>query len=230
MHYERYFKLYSPAYAWWLCAYERFNGLLKKVKTNNHPEDYETIMARFWTCMHRKHELVTFLPEDVGECELSIIKEMCKSVGSKGTTLATKVMLAQEIHYTTRKHSSRATNLHSLPICGLYYLLLDFAHTCWPELNLTSDLELTQGGYPFIHDRVAKILPFIYRNGIKFGYANAKRTQADRFAFVKFDSLLVPCRIEYLFCLTVKDKAPQLCAVVAQLVADKEIPAMPWDE
>lgn len=60
MHYERYFRLYGPAYAWWLFAYEQFNGILEKVNINNRPEDYETILARFWTRMHRIYELVCF--------------------------------------------------------------------------------------------------------------------------------------------------------------------------
>lgn len=173
---------------------------------------------------------VRFLPEGVGERERSIIDEMYKSVGNKGTTLTTEAMLAQETQYTTQKHSTRPINLHSLPISGLYYKMLDFACTRWPDLHLKSDLDLAPGGYPFIYDRVAEMLPFVHRNGIKFGCATAKQTQADRFAFVKFNSLLVPCKIEYIFRLTVKDKTPQMCAVVAQMVADEEIPEMPWDE
>lgn len=59
MHYERYFRLYGPAYAWWLFAYERFNGLLENVNTNRHSEDYPMTLARFWTRLHRLYELVS---------------------------------------------------------------------------------------------------------------------------------------------------------------------------
>jgi hypothetical protein len=59
MHYERYYRLYGPCYAWWLFAYERFNGILENVNINNHSEDYELILTRFWTRLHRLHEMVS---------------------------------------------------------------------------------------------------------------------------------------------------------------------------
>ncbi|KAG9121715.1 hypothetical protein FRC07_002231 [Ceratobasidium sp. 392] len=231
MHYERCFQLYGPAYAWWLFAYERFNGILEKVQINCHPEDYETILARFWTRRHRLYEMVEFMPEDITERERTIINDMCQSVGNHGTLLAIEAMLAHEIRYTTGKQQHRRVDLHAIKsIPGLYFLMLDFARTCWPHLRLTSDQEPEPGGYPFLYDRVAETLPFVYRNGLKFGCETAKRTKADRFAFVKFGDSCIPCRLEYLFRLTVKDEEPRLCAAVAPMVADEAIPVMPWDE
>ncbi|QRV77507.1 Transposase family tnp2 [Ceratobasidium sp. AG-Ba] len=230
MHYERCFRLYGPAYAWWLFAFERFNGILEKVPINRHPEDYETILCRFWTRVQRIFEWKESMPADASERERNAINELCRSVGNRGTTLAVDAMLARETTYTTGKHSIRHVNLHSLPLEGLYYLMLEFARTCWPDLRLTSDVEPVPGGYPFLYDKAAETLPFVYRNGIKFGCATATRTKADRFAFVRFGQSLVPCRIEYLFRLTVEKKEPRLCAVVAQMMADNNIPLMPWDE
>ncbi|KAG9124610.1 hypothetical protein FRC07_010956 [Ceratobasidium sp. 392] len=209
MHYKRSFQRYGPAYAWLLFAYECFNGILEKVQINCHPEDYETILARFWTCMHRLYEMLW----------------------KPGTLLAAKAMLAQEVQYTTGKQLHKQINLHGIKsILGLYFLMVNFARTCWPHLQLTSDQEREPGGYPFIYDRVAETLPVVYQNGIKFGCETAKRTKADRFAFVKFGDPLIPCRLEYLFRLTVKDEEARLCAAVAPMVADKAIPVMPWDK
>ncbi|EEB92189.1 hypothetical protein MPER_09337, partial [Moniliophthora perniciosa FA553] len=36
MHFGDMFKLYGPVYAWWLFAYERFNGMFEQVKLNGH--------------------------------------------------------------------------------------------------------------------------------------------------------------------------------------------------
>ncbi|KAJ3845821.1 hypothetical protein EV368DRAFT_77177 [Lentinula lateritia] len=36
MHFAMMVKLFGPVYAWWLFAFERFNGILEKVKTNGH--------------------------------------------------------------------------------------------------------------------------------------------------------------------------------------------------
>ncbi|KAG9076809.1 hypothetical protein FRC06_009312, partial [Ceratobasidium sp. 370] len=63
-----------------------------------------------------------------------------------------------------------------------------------------------------------------------FGSTTATRTTTDKFAFIKFGDALIPCKLEYLFRLTVEKKELQLCAVVAQMVVDERVPAMPWDE
>lgn len=59
MHYEPIFKRFGPAYAWWVYAYERSNGLLQKVNLNNHDGVMETTLVRFWLKMHRLFELVS---------------------------------------------------------------------------------------------------------------------------------------------------------------------------
>lgn len=59
MHYEDMFRRFGPAYAWWVFAYERFNGLLSKVNLNRHPEKSPSTLMRFWIQMHRLYELVS---------------------------------------------------------------------------------------------------------------------------------------------------------------------------
>lgn len=132
---------------------------------------------------------------------------MCESTGSRGTTLATEAMMAKETRYTSGKQSQKI-DLHRTTVPGLYFLVLDFARTCWPELRLTSNQEPEPHGYPFLYDKVADALPFVYRNGIRFGSATTKRTEADKFAFMTFSGTRIPCKIEYLLRVTVADREP----------------------
>jgi hypothetical protein len=58
MHYEPIFRRFGPASAWWVYAYERFNGLLQKVNLNHHKGQMESTLMQFWLQMHRLYELV----------------------------------------------------------------------------------------------------------------------------------------------------------------------------
>lgn len=60
MHYQQFFHAFGPAYAWWLFSYERFNGLLEKVKINGKSGDTSTTLMRFWIRLHRLYEMVRF--------------------------------------------------------------------------------------------------------------------------------------------------------------------------
>lgn len=157
-----------------------------------------------------------------------MIERMCKGVDSRGTTLATEAMMARQTRFTSGKQSQRI-DLHRTTVPGLYFLVLDFAKVCWPQLQLTSDQEPEPNGYPFLYNQVAEALPFIYRNGIRFGSATARRTEADKYAFLKSGNSTAPYKIEYLLRVIVSDLEPRLCAVVAHMVADQHIPVMPWD-
>lgn len=154
---------------------------------------------------------------------------MCEGADSRGTALATDAMMARQTQFTGGRQSQKL-NLHRTTVPGLYFLVLDFARACWPHLRLTSDQEPEPDGYPFLYDQVAETLPFVYRNGIRFGSATAKRTEADKFGFVKSGNSLTPCRIEYLLRMRVSDQEPRMCAVIAPMAADQDIPIMPWDQ
>ena len=59
MHYLKVFDDFGPVYAWWLFAYERFNGLLEKVNLNGHADGVmELTLMRAWVLRHRFYELV----------------------------------------------------------------------------------------------------------------------------------------------------------------------------
>jgi hypothetical protein len=62
MHYILFFRLFGPVYAWWLFAFERFNGLLEKVNLNGHANGVmELTLMRAWLERHRLYELVSIL-------------------------------------------------------------------------------------------------------------------------------------------------------------------------
>jgi hypothetical protein len=61
MHYSLFFQLFGPVYAWWLFAFERFNGLLEKVKLNGHANGVmELTLMCAWLERHRLYELVAY--------------------------------------------------------------------------------------------------------------------------------------------------------------------------
>jgi hypothetical protein len=61
MHYVEIFKQYGPVYAWWLFAFERFNGYLEDVNLNGHAGGVmERTILRSWITKHRMYELVGF--------------------------------------------------------------------------------------------------------------------------------------------------------------------------
>jgi|SRR5882762_713404 hypothetical protein len=60
MHYRLFFQLFGPVYAWWLFAFEPFNGLLEKVNLNGHAGGVmELTLMRAWLERHRLYELVS---------------------------------------------------------------------------------------------------------------------------------------------------------------------------
>ena len=59
LHYLAQIKLFGPVYAWWLFAFERFNGLLEKIRHNGHDGGaMEVTLLRNWVQTHRFYELV----------------------------------------------------------------------------------------------------------------------------------------------------------------------------
>lgn len=58
MHISVLIYFFGPIYAWWVFAYERFNGFLSKIKHNGHAGELECTMMRSWTKLHLVHDLV----------------------------------------------------------------------------------------------------------------------------------------------------------------------------
>jgi hypothetical protein len=94
MHYLKFIKLFGPIYGWWLFAFERFNGMLEKVKHNGHDGGrMELTLMRQWVMTHLIYEYLLALPEDAPELECTFIdriirQEACKNHGGMMTELA----------------------------------------------------------------------------------------------------------------------------------------------
>ncbi|KAF8595852.1 hypothetical protein BDV93DRAFT_456040 [Ceratobasidium sp. AG-I] len=207
MHYSQIFKRYGPAYAWWVYAYERYNGLLARVNLNNHIGQMETTLMRFWTQMHRIHELVSseFLPANVSEDERSIFQQLSQTYSKRGTLNSggnSAESLLNPLIFTYRQPKT-CINLHSPAYDSIYHLLLAFVQTRWPNLNLKHDLQLSSGGMLFLSDRTTRRLPFITRAGIRYGSSTAQRNKRDQWALIEIESKVIPAQLVYHFEITV---------------------------
>lgn len=120
------------------------------------------------------------------------------------------------------------------PDSTLYSVLLRYSQQLWPDLHLIDDHSLGDGT-PFLASSVAQALPYIQKDGLRYGSKNNRRTQADKYAFVRThpDSSQNPVEILWLFALQISNEensnARHVCAVVQQMLEDENIPQFPWD-
>jgi hypothetical protein len=123
----------------------------------------------------------------------------------------------------------KPTNLRALP-AHIYPLLLRFAQQHWSAISVVDDFTVVKGDeIPLVASRCARSLPFIVKDGIRFGCSTAKRTQDDQDACADLECGRVPCKIRYHFELAVGNEAPVICSVIERWFADENIPTMPWD-
>jgi hypothetical protein len=63
VHLGDYLRAYGPMYGWWAWAYERFNGILARVKTNGHHSggELEATLMRAWVKTSLTQDLVSLL-------------------------------------------------------------------------------------------------------------------------------------------------------------------------
>ncbi|RXW19193.1 hypothetical protein EST38_g6659 [Candolleomyces aberdarensis] len=218
MHYEDMIRCFGPVYAWWLFAYERFNGMLEKVKLNGHDGGrMELTMLRKWVMSHLIYELLLSLPDDVHPHERSLLDQIIKFEG-RGSMLNDIAVFRSE------------ASVHSLDF-DLYELMYEHARTTWPTIQLRRELSHAEG-ISFVGNRVARRLPYVKKDGIRYGCIANNRTQADSFAFILRDSARKPIQILDLFLLEILVDGRFLrhpCALVRRLKSDNRIPDMPWN-
>ncbi|RDB19230.1 hypothetical protein Hypma_013499 [Hypsizygus marmoreus] len=232
MHYYIIFKRFGPAYAWWLFAFERFNGDLEKVNLNGHAGgEMEQTLIRDWILKQRVRELITALPADATPQERRLLERLSTSQGIKRGTLETHLAEFQSADYRILKPRSakNLTNLRALPNPAIYGLLLDYARVLWPDLTISDDFSVVQGAVPFLGFGSARSCPFIYKDGNRYGCATAVRTQEDRFACANLNGSCLPCQLVYHFEITVDGRSPAFCSIIRRSVADEHIPALPMD-
>ncbi|KDQ09801.1 hypothetical protein BOTBODRAFT_97245, partial [Botryobasidium botryosum FD-172 SS1] len=200
MHYLTFFKLFGPVYGWWLFAFERFNGMLEKIKTNNRSDGgMEITLMRHWVRYHRLYEL-----------SLPLYPNYCP---------------ASPLEYPKQGEACNLCNMRGLE---LYSVLLQYVRTTWPELTVCNDYEV--GHHIFSATTSATFFPWVRKAGIRYGSKLATRTQADGSAFVLIENNIVPCQLIGHFTVTISgtDKCEN-CSVIRRFFADDQIPRMPWD-
>lgn len=123
MHYYDMIKRFGPVYGWWLFAFERFNGLLEKVKLNGHDGGrMEVTLLRNWVQSHLLYELLLSLPEDAHELERKIINEIITNEGKRGGMM-TQIAILQGEANNGRVHLCSCTKymantFHHLRVVG----------------------------------------------------------------------------------------------------------------
>ena len=111
---------------------------------------------------------------------------------------------------------------------NVYALILSYACKIWPDVDIVNDLTLRPNTVPMLASRCAVGLPFLYKNGLRFGSFLDRRSEKDRFALVDFDDGQLPCRLLYHLELSIPNKMPRVCTIVQRMLADDLIPIMPW--
>ncbi|KAG1818780.1 hypothetical protein EV424DRAFT_1347585 [Suillus variegatus] len=222
MHYSLVFRQYGPAYATWLFGFERFNGVLEDVNLNGHGGgEMEYSLARDWVEKHRLYELAISLPEGASDKEHKLIQRAIDQKGLDRGTLRTQIAQFTSASSILPPRLTSKTKFTSLR--GLQHPQYKF-----PDLNVVDDMTAELGTTVLFASRSAKVLPFIVKDGIRFGSATATRTNADQFAGVLMHDTRVPCKIIYHFEIHLPDQV-FYCSAVQKMVSDDRIPIMPWD-
>lgn len=239
MHFEAMIKRLGPVYGWWLFAFERFNGMLEKVKTNGHDGgEAELTMLRQWVQTHLLYELLLALPDDASPYERQMLDSIIKEETSRqrGSMVQEIARLRREasidgVHLP--KRISKYLDLHSLLLSDgshAYELLFSYSSKLWPQLNLRRRFSPTVGR-AFLGDQVARRILYVRKDGVRYGSRANRRTQADIVAFMRVgDTKRVPVQIEDLLIIEMKDSnvAPHVCAVIRRFKEDDTLPALPW--
>ena len=79
-------------------------------------------------------------------------------------------------------------------------------------------------------NRSVKVLPFIIKDGIRFGSGMAGQTSSDQFAGIVLNDTRHSCKLLYHFKVHIPhQEIPFYCSAVQRMVYDEELPSMPWD-
>ncbi|KAF8837311.1 hypothetical protein BDN67DRAFT_991807 [Paxillus ammoniavirescens] len=229
MHYAPFFKNFGPVYAWWLFAFERFNGLLEQVNLNGHAGGImELTLMRNWVLRHRLYELLLFLPNSASAKETEVLQSLAHALGTARGTLETQVAGFQSGQEIIGSKRNKFINLRSFrQIPNLYTLTLDHTIVTWPALNLGHERMIDKT--PFFAEGSAKFHPFIMKDGNRYGCTSATQTDADAFAFVALQGAWIPCQFVAHLELSTPNEKPHFCSVIRRFVAGGDMPMMPWD-
>ncbi|KIK66837.1 hypothetical protein GYMLUDRAFT_157357, partial [Collybiopsis luxurians FD-317 M1] len=178
-HFPAMIKVYGPVYDWWLFAFEQFNGMLKKVKSNGHNGGrVELTLLQNWVQTHLIYEYLLALPADVSPEEQDLVDQIIRAEASKAHGYVMTEMAIFHPKVSTNcislpKYISKtpinlhALNLHAFGPNGedVYMLLFNHCQDIWPQLHLCRELSMDQGR-TFIGNEVAQRIYYIRKNGL----------------------------------------------------------------
>ncbi|KAJ2926230.1 hypothetical protein H1R20_g10867, partial [Candolleomyces eurysporus] len=249
MHFCTMIKLFGPVYAWWLFAFERFNGLLKRVNHNGHDGGrIELTLMRNWVQAHLLYELLLQLPEDTPDEECALIHQIVKNDAERGGMAVEIAIFCAEASIDSislpaqinTKPLDLYTPAFDFPGPGaartpLYDLLLTHVRNLWPQHRFCHQFS-AQDGIPLIRDQIARRLPYIKKDGLRYGSKANSRTKSDSFAFVQKDGVRVPVSIEDIFIIKIQptggiELPAHVCMVVRTLQSNQTIEntVFPWN-
>jgi hypothetical protein len=120
MHTADMIKKFGPVYAWWLFAFERFNGMLERVHHNGHDGGrIELTLLRNWVQTHLIYEYLLALPADTHSFERDQINRIIKVQAQDRGSMMTQIAVYQS-------EAAEGTCLFFAPI---YQLMLVFHQT-----------------------------------------------------------------------------------------------------
>ncbi|CDO76806.1 hypothetical protein BN946_scf185033.g3 [Trametes cinnabarina] len=175
----------GPVYAWWVFAYERFNGYLSKIRHNGHPGELEATMMRGWTKMHLIYDLILHL-ENLGEMKtqededsIKDLKECLQGPGktgnNKGTLLA--MLAAMTAHHNHElivypKHGRKIDLKHA----GIYPCVYEHLRKEWKDrCNLVPDTaSRAENGTAFVAVAIPAFSHVVVA-GVRYGASTAQR-------------------------------------------------------
>jgi hypothetical protein len=96
MHFFEMIVRFGPVYAWWLFAFERYNGMLEKINHNGHDGGrMELTLMRNWVQTHLVYELLLSLPPTAHPKERDMLERIIKTQGRERGSLMTQIAIFQ---------------------------------------------------------------------------------------------------------------------------------------
>ncbi|KAF5384761.1 hypothetical protein D9615_001059 [Tricholomella constricta] len=238
-HFFDMIRRFGPIYGWWLFAFERFNGMLEKVNHNGKDGGkMEVTLLRNWAQTQLIYELLLSLPPTAHDLEREMIEQVIECEARKRGTMMTQIAIfrseAETDSVKLPKRLGKPVSLRNIePAGAIYALLLAYFQTLWPDLNLVPEFSPIPGR-SFVSSQVARSVPYIRKDGIRYGCTANKRTHADSLAFMSTPNEADPrvaIEIQHLFVVQVpnSNQRPHICAVIRRLRGGHNIPPFPWD-
>jgi len=124
------------------------------------------------------------------------------------------------------------SNLRNLEHPVVYQLIVTYLQNEYLDLRIVDDMTAEPGTNILFAARSTRVLPFITKDGIRFGSATATRTDTDQFAGIAMErEHVLPCKILYHFEIHLPPSQDHVIYVsaVQKCIIDETIPMMPWD-